>query len=160
LAVKTIWLIAVMFCAVGGVRAEEPAAQKGDAAAIRELYGEYDAAWNTANVAQLAMIWSDDADHVEPDGRAIQGRATIKQALEQRLAGDLKGTRSQQSVTGIRFVAPDVAVVDVSYEVSGAHDAQGKSLPAIQGRYVDIWVKRRGTWYIAADRPVGWPATN
>jgi ketosteroid isomerase-like protein len=49
---------------------------------------------------------------------------------------------------------PDVAVVDAAYEVSGARGAQGQSLPALRGRYVDIWVKRAGKWHIVADRPV------
>lgn len=151
---KTIWLIAVMISLAAPVRAEEAAARKDDAAAIRELYVEYDTAWNQGKVAALAMVWTDDADHVEPDGRAVEGRAAIKQNLEQRFLGDLKGTHSQQTVTGIRFIAPDVAVVDATYEVSGALDAQGQSRPPLQGRYVDIWVKRKGSWYIAADRPV------
>lgn len=151
---KTIWLTVLMISVAAAVRAEEPAARKDDAAAIRELYTEYDLAWNNGNAAQLAVVWTDDADHVEPDGRAVAGRAAIKTDLEQRLLGDLKGTRSQQTVTGIHFISPDVAVVDASYEVSGALDAEGHSRPALQGRYVDIWVKRRGAWYIAADRPI------
>jgi len=39
-------------------------------------------------------------------------------------------------------------------ELSGAHDAQGQSLPPLQGCYVDIWRKRAGNWHIVADRPI------
>ncbi len=156
---KMIWVFAAMICMAATVRAEDAAAQKDDAAAIRELYTEYDAAWNKGNSAQLAMVWTDDADHVEPNGRVVAGRTAIWKDFEQRFAGDLKDTRSQQTVTGIRFITPDVAVADASYEVTGARDAQGQVRPALQGHYVDIWVKRKGTWYIAADRPVaGAPA--
>jgi uncharacterized protein (TIGR02246 family) len=151
---RTIWLFAVMICVAAAVQAKEPAARSGDAEAIRQLYARYDAAWNKGDFAGLAMVWADDADHVEPDGRAIKGRAAIAKELGQRLATDLKGTRSQQTITDIRFVTSDVAVVDATYEVSGAHDAQGQSLPALQGRYVDIWLKHAGKWHIVADRPV------
>jgi uncharacterized protein (TIGR02246 family) len=151
---RTIWLLAVMISVAVAVRAEDPAAHSGDAEAIRQLYARYDAAWDKGDVGGVAMVWADDADHVEPDGRAIKGRAAIEKDLGQRLASDLKGTRSQQTITGIRFITPDVAVVDAAYEVSGARDAQGQSLPALEGRYVDIWVKRGGKWHIAADRPI------
>jgi uncharacterized protein (TIGR02246 family) len=151
---KTIWLLAVMIAVAAAVRAEESAARSGDAKAIRQLYAAYDAAWNKGDLAGLATIWADDADHVEPDGRAIKGRAAIEKELGQRFATDLKGTRSRQMIMGIRLITPDVAVVDAAYEVSGAHDAQGKSLRALQGRYVDIWLKRAGKWHIVVDRPI------
>jgi uncharacterized protein (TIGR02246 family) len=151
---KTIWLLAVMISVAAAVHAEEPAARSGDAKAIRQLYAAYDAAWDKGDVAGLVTIWADDADHVEPDGRAIKGRAAIEKELGQRFATDLKGTRSRQMIMGIRLITPDVAVVDAAYEVSGVHDAQGKSLRALQGRYVDIWLKRAGKWHIVADRPI------
>jgi uncharacterized protein (TIGR02246 family) len=151
---RTIWLLAVMISVAAAVQAAEPAARSGDAKAIRQLYAGYDAAWDKGDVAGLAMVWADDADHVEPDGRAIKGRAAIEKDLGQRFATDLKGTRSRQMIIGIRLIAPDVAVVDAAYEVSGARDAQGQSLPALQGSYVDIWVKRAGKWRIVADRPI------
>jgi uncharacterized protein (TIGR02246 family) len=151
---RTIWLFAVMISVAAVVQAAEPAARSGDAKAIRQLYAGYDAAWNKGDVAELAKVWADDADHVEPDGRAIKGRTAIAKELGQRFATDLKGTRSRQMIIGMRLITPDVAVVDAAYEVSGAHDAQGKSLPALQGRYVDIWLKHAGMWHIVADRPI------
>lgn len=151
---RTIWLLAVMISVAAAVRAEEPAARSGDVEAIRQLYAGYDAAWNKGDAAGLALVWADDADHVEPDGRLIKGRTAIEKELGQRFATDLKGTRSQQTITGIRLITPDVAVVDASYEVSGARDAQGQSLAVLQGRYVDVWVKHAGKWHIVADRPI------
>jgi uncharacterized protein (TIGR02246 family) len=151
---RTIWLLAVLVFVAAAVRAEVPAARRGDAEAIRQLYTRYDAAWNKGDTAGLALIWAYDADHVAPDGRAVNGRTAIAKELGQRLATDLKGSRSQQTISGIRFITPDVAVVDATYQVSSARDAQGKSLPPLQGRYVDIWLKRAGKWHIIADRPI------
>ena len=78
---RTIWLLAVMLSVAAAVRAEAPAARSADAKAIRQLYAGYDAAWNKGDLAGLAMVWADDADHVEPDGRAIKGRAAIAKDL-------------------------------------------------------------------------------
>ena len=83
---RTIWILALMLAAAVAAPADDAAKQKADEAAIRELYVEYDAAWNKSNLAALAMVWTDDAVHVEPDGRSIQGRAAIKTAFEGRFA--------------------------------------------------------------------------
>lgn len=151
---RTIGLLSVIILVAAPAWAEKPVKRSGDAQTIRQLYAAYDAAWNKGDSAGLAMIWADDADHVEPDGRAVKGRVAIEKGLRQRFATDLKGTRSQQTIKDIRFVTHDVAVVDASYEVTGARDAQGQSLPALQGSYIDIWVRRGGKWHIVADRPI------
>ena len=96
---RTIWLLAVVVFVAAAVRAEVPAARSGDAGVIRQLYARYDAGWNNGDLAGLALIWAYDADHVEPDGRAVKGRAAIEKELGQRFATDLKGTRSQQTIT-------------------------------------------------------------
>jgi uncharacterized protein (TIGR02246 family) len=150
---KTIRLLVVMIF-VATAWAEGPAARSGDEETIRQLYTGYDAAWNKGDVAALTLAWADDADHVEPDGRAVKGRAAIEKEVAQRFATDFKGTRSQQTITGIRFLTPEVAVVDASYEVTGVRDPQGQPAPPLKGRYVDIWAKRAGKWQIVADRPV------
>ncbi len=150
---KTVGLLVVMIL-VATAWAEGPAARSGDEETIRQLYAGYDAAWNKGDVAALTLAWAADADHVEPDGRAVKGRAAIEKDLAQRFATDLKGTRSQQTITGVRFITPDVALVDASYEVTNVRDPQGQPAPPLKGRYVDIWSKRGGKWQIVADRPV------
>ena len=151
---KKLFLATLIFLAVP-MSAPTASARIGREETIRKLYLSYDAAWNRGAVADLAAFWADDADHMEPNGRLITGRTALAKELADRFATDLKGTHSKQTVDAIRFITSDVAVVDASYEVTGAHDPDGKSLPPIEGRYVDIWVKRAGKWHIAADRPIG-----
>ncbi len=135
-------------------------AASADENAIRKLYATYDRVWDSGDAHQLGALWAADADHVEPDGRMLSGRAAIENALAARLAGDLKGTQSKQQVESIRFLTPEIAAVDTTYIVAGAHDAAGKALPAMHGRYLDIWQKRDGVWQIVLDRPVNAPAAS
>ncbi len=153
--IKYLAVVAVMVVALP-LRAEQ-AARGSDEAAIRSLYVSYDAAWNKGDVNALGAVWADDADHVDPDGRRVSGRAALEKDLASRFATDLRGTRSVQTVEAVRLLKPDVAVVDAAYEVTGLQDAQGKPLPPLQGRYLDIWVKRGDTWQIVMDRPVAPP---
>lgn len=133
------------------------AAANADEVALRKLYVDYDATWNKGDAKGMAMFWAADAVHVEPNGSVVNGRAALEKSLAERFAATLKGTHSQQTVETIQFIKPDVAVVDAAYEVTGAHSADGKELPTLRGRYVDIWLKQAGTWRIVADRPLAAP---
>ncbi len=155
---KRLFLAALIVLAFP-MTAHRAGARNSGEATIRKLYASYDETWNKGDAAALAAFWADDADHMEPDGRTIAGRAALAKNLAERLDADLKGTHSHQTVESIRFVTADVAVVDASYEVTGARDLAGKGKPPIQGRYVDIWVKRSGKWHITVDRPVAPPAS-
>jgi uncharacterized protein (TIGR02246 family) len=150
---KFLTVAAVIFCAVP-LYAGRGDAGGADEQAIRQLYASYDAIWDKADAKAMAQFWAEDAYHVEPDGRVVTGRAAIAKELADRFATDLKGTRSKQTLDGVHFIKPDVAVVDASYEVTGMQDAEAKLLPPLQGRYIDIWVKKGGKWHIVTDRPV------
>jgi uncharacterized protein (TIGR02246 family) len=150
---KFLTVAAVIFCAVP-LYAGRGDAGGADEQAIRQLYASYDAIWDKADAKAMAQFWAEDAYHVEPDGRVVTGRAAITKELADRFATDLKGTRSKQTLDGVHFIKPDVAVVDASYEVTGMQDAEAKPLPPLQGRYIDIWVKKGGKRHIVTDRPV------
>jgi len=148
------YLVVVVVMVVALPAGAEQTAGGPDEVAIRKLYAGYDAAWNTGDVKALSAAWADDADHVEPDGRMISGRAALEKDLTTRFATDLRGTRSVQTVEAVRFIKPDIAAVDAAYAVTGVQDAEGKPLPPLKGRYLDIWMKRGDTWQIIMDRPV------
>ncbi len=151
-------LLAALIVLAFPLTAHRASARSSGEETIRKLYASYDETWNKGDAAALAAFWADDASHMEPDGHIVAGRTALAKELAERLGADLKGTRSHQTIEAIRFLTADVAVVDASYEVTGAHDLAGKSKPPIQGRYVDIWVKRSGKWKITVDRPVAPPA--
>jgi uncharacterized protein (TIGR02246 family) len=57
---------------------------------------------------------------------------------------------SHQSYTAIttRFIRPDVAAVDVRWEMTGATDAQGNPRPDRQGLLNFVMAKNTGEWQI------------
>jgi len=48
----------------------------------------------------------------------------------------------------IRFVRPDVAAVDVHWELTGQTDAQGNARPPRQGILNFVMAKKDGKWQI------------
>jgi len=52
----------------------------------------------------------------------------------------------------IRFLRSDMAVVDGSWTITGAKDANGKALPLLRGRGCEAVQKKRGRWRFVATR--------
>ena len=52
----------------------------------------------------------------------------------------------------MRFLTPDVAIVDGQWTITGARDASGKELPPIKGRGVEIARKTDNRWRFVATR--------
>ena len=64
-----------------------------------------------------------------------------------------KGHGTQKvTIEQIRFLAPGFVVVDGSWTVTGARDAEGKELPPIHGHGTEVVQKRNGQWKFVATR--------
>jgi hypothetical protein len=57
----------------------------------------------------------------------------------------------------VRFFKPDVAAVDVKWEVTGRIDADGKALPIMKGIMVWTMTKEKGQWLIKVMHNVSLP---
>lgn len=61
------------------------------------------------------------------------------------LAGMGKGSRhSHPGTPKIRFIRPDVTIVDGDSYMAGLHDEQGKEFPPTTSRYTAVMVKESG----------------
>ena len=55
-------------------------------------------------------------------------------------------------VSGVRFLNPDVAVVNMTQEISGARDELDKPLPAQKVVATSVLVKKDGKWLTSVYR--------
>ncbi len=67
-------------------------------------------------------------------------------------SGVYKGTKLAHTVTSVRFLRRDVAIVDGGFELSGMRDSSGKMLSARSGLSTIVAVKKGDRWYVAALR--------
>lgn len=72
--------------ALQGTRPAEPPTEESTMGA---LLGAYEAAWNAGDAAGLAALYAEDAWAAFADLPAVQGRAAIEQAMEQRVRGEM-----------------------------------------------------------------------
>ena len=120
---------------------------------LQQLASDFETAWGQGDAAAVAAFWTEDGDTMNENGH-FQGRSAVEENYRQGFETIYKGTSIAIEVTSVRFLQPDVAVVDGTYEVTGATGPEGEELPAIKGLWMNVNVKEGGKWYIACSRPM------
>jgi uncharacterized protein (TIGR02246 family) len=121
-------------------------------APIRMGYAAFATAWSKDDAHAMSLAWAEDGDHVDPDGQVAKGRKEIEKLLAEQHATVFKGTHLAMRSNPIFYIKHDMALVDGTYEVTGAHDKDGKALPPLKGLFTDIWENNSGRWEIIASR--------
>ena len=122
-------------------------------AAIQSVLDAHGTAWTKGDPKAAAAVMTDDADWVSGDGSVFSGKAEIEEMHREALATNAKGSiHTHPGTPKIRFVRPDVALVDGDSYMSGVHDDSGKELPSHLSRYCAVMVKDKGRWRVIAFR--------
>jgi uncharacterized protein (TIGR02246 family) len=121
--------------------------------AIQKQFETFVAAWNRHDPRAMSETFAEDADLINPFGRAARGRSQIETLFKDEHSGSLKDTRFSLKPEGVRFVAPNTAVTDHSFEVTGARDRAGNDV-TIRGHLTNVLKKDGDTWRVVASRPM------
>jgi uncharacterized protein (TIGR02246 family) len=124
-----------------------------DVAAIERRLGDFVAAWNRHEPAQMASVWQDDGDLISPWGRIAKGRDQVQAQFREEQAGPMKTCNHQMSITSVRLVSGDVAVVDSECTLTGMRDQSGKELPPYKPHVTLVLSKKDGQWGVLCARP-------
>lgn len=118
--------------------------RRADEAAIRAHAVAIENALNKRDAAALVALFTPDGDEINGDGPRIAGREAMRQAAEVDLANWSPTMRFTLAVTGIRFLGPDIAIVETAAQFSEG------SVRANRGTWVIV--RQGGEWLIAALR--------
>jgi uncharacterized protein (TIGR02246 family) len=118
--------------------------------------------WNAQDGAACARPFAVDADFTAVNGLRANGRDLIAEGHREILATIFQGSRLTDQVESIRFIRPDVALVNVTFRL---RDQDGEPLFGIQKTSAGLVVtKESGVWSIVSfrnmvpfDRPVAGP---
>ncbi len=135
---------AVLICAVSF-------AQGSNEQQIRARSEAFAAAWNKHDPTEMAYFWSVDGDLVNPYGRSAKGLLEIQRLFQDEHSKGLK--QSTYTITGqkVRFIAPNLAVVDQDAEISGIANPDGTTV-TMKPHVVALWRKSGGEWWIVTAR--------
>jgi uncharacterized protein (TIGR02246 family) len=137
--------ILISVCTAGwlagrGACAQEKAAVKGDAAAVRAAARAYVAALRRGDMEAARQAWMPDGEYVDAAGRSSKAREVIEShAAPANQTADKREVALPDS--SLRFVTPDVAIEDGVVEGELTDDGR-----AVTGKFTAVWVKRDGRW--------------
>lgn len=134
-----------------------PLAFKHDTAAeaqIRAIVAKQAAAWDAGDGTAYAEDLAPDASFTNLFGMVMYGAAAFAERHNHILATFYKGTTKHHAIRRIRFVTPDVAIVDIDNQVRGV-----KTMPSgivvppdgiVRTQLMEVFVYRGDRWWIEA----------
>jgi uncharacterized protein (TIGR02246 family) len=122
--------------------------QQGDTQQIHGVMNAFVDAWNQHDAKAFAAVFAEDADFTNWRGQGASGRSKIEEFHAPLFATIFKNSHQTMTDIKIRFVRPDVAAVDVHWELTGQTDAQGNARPPRQGILNFVMAKKDGKWQI------------
>ena len=119
-----------------------------DEEAIQALASQYMEGWKNGDAATCAAIYAPDAESVDFFGRSHKGREEIEKSIAEVLT-TVQGSELKLERTAIRFVKPDLAVWDGTWEITGAPEVEGEQ-PPTKGLSFAVAVKQDDQWMLAS----------
>ncbi|MGA2634837.1 MAG: SgcJ/EcaC family oxidoreductase [Terracidiphilus sp.] len=132
---------------------------EADEQSIRNVMDRFIDAWNRHDAKAWTAEFSEDADFTNVRGVGASGRADIEQFHARVFATVFKNSNQKYTDIKTRFIRPDVAAVDVHWEMTGATDPAGNPVPLRQGLLNFVMVKSHGKWQIAVMHNMDLPAS-
>jgi uncharacterized protein (TIGR02246 family) len=122
--------------------------------AIREIVAAQAKAWNAGDGKAYSAHVTADVSFTNLFGMVMYGRDAFERRHSEILATFYKGTTKSHAVRKIRFVTPEVAIVDIDNEVRGVKSLpQGLAVPKdgiLRTQLMQVFVKRDTRWQVEA----------
>jgi uncharacterized protein (TIGR02246 family) len=149
---RVLWFVFLLVIPSAKIAAAAPqdSAQDKDRGAIAKAVQNYMDSWNSHDVHAVAMTYAEDCDFVNNFGDVTHGRAGMEATFGPFMTGVYSETHQTGNVRSIRFLKPDVAAVDVDWEMTGAKNQDGTLRPTRKGIHSLVMTKQGdGSWLIA-----------
>ena len=147
-------VVIVPLMLAGGMAVVSFAQDAASEAAIRAIVAEQAVAWNAGDGQAYARHLAPDASFTNIFGMVMYGAYAFAQRHADILATFYKGTTKRHDIRRIRFVTPDVAIVDIDNEVHGVKAMPGGiAVPPdgiVKTQLMEVFVRRGGRWWIEA----------
>lgn len=122
---------------------------------IRSVLSGMEEAWNRGDAKTWGGYFARDAEFVDVAGAILEGRDRIEGRHAQLLGDMFNGSHLAQKLRKIRFLQPQIAVVDVDLELYG-YKSLPKGFPTsgavLSARLKHVMVYANGAWLIVASQ--------
>ncbi len=128
------------------------AAQPRDEAAVRALGDGFAKEFVQKNADARASLFADDGTFVTPQGDYLQGRVAMVKDFGSEAQAVNGSTQAAFSNYRVRFVKPDVAVVDAMLTIHNVNGPDGQVIPVIPINFFYVAVHHGDHWLIEDGR--------
>ena len=132
---------------------------ESDEQAIHGVMDGFMDAWNHHDAKAWTALFSDDADFTNVRGVGASGRSGSEEFHARVFATIFKNSQQKYTAIKTRFIRPDVAAVDVHWEMTGSTDPAGNPVALRQGLLNFVMVKSQGKWQIVVMHNMDLPAS-
>jgi uncharacterized protein (TIGR02246 family) len=137
-------LLAAILLVIPALSGQEKA-PANDEQAVRQASAAHLAALNKGDLDGVMAFWAPDADYIDEAGKATRGHDALK-ALFKTMLSNWKDTKISSKVYSVKFLRPDVAIVDGSLETTAKDGTKDSN------RYAVVWAKSGDKWLISSAR--------
>ncbi len=109
-------------------------------------------AWSASDAKGIAALFAPDADLVTPDGIKASGRTAIEAFYTAVFARGYAGSQGVGEVISTRLIAPDLALIDGRWNISGAKTETGAARAIQSGILAAVLRRQSDGWHIVALR--------
>jgi uncharacterized protein (TIGR02246 family) len=151
---RAFGIVAMVMTFCQGGSAPAPVYDAAAETAIREIVAAQASAWDAGDGKGYSAHVTADVSFTNLFGMVIYGRDAFERRHSEILATFYKGTTKSHVVRKIRFVTPDVAIVDIDNEVRGVRSLpQGLAVPKdgiLRTQLMQVFVRRDNRWQVEA----------
>jgi len=125
-----------------------------DELGIRRVVADQVAAWNVGDAKAFSLRFAEDGSFTNIRGTVFYGHRAFEDRHAEIFKTIFKGSKLAMTVGKIHFVRPDVAIVDISTELSEVQSMPpGVKSPTdgkLRTQLQEVFVKDKSEWNIAS----------
>jgi uncharacterized protein (TIGR02246 family) len=150
--IQRLGLTLLAFTLVIGVTGSASAGQTQDEAAIRALGDNFAKAFVQKNPEQRTSLFAENGTFVTPVGDFLQGHAAMVKDFGSEAQAVNDNTQAAFSNYRIRFIKPDLAVVDALLTLHNINGPDGSVIPVIPVTFFYVASRHGNQWLIEDGR--------
>jgi uncharacterized protein (TIGR02246 family) len=159
LAILTLVFAAPLAMGVSRAAAADDSASGPDDAALKEVVAGFSNGWNTHDAHAMCASLADDIEWVNWRGEPLGSRQAVEDEHAKLFADLYKNTHRTDTVKSIRYISPELAVVDDYWTMTGARKRDGSEWPYRAGYSNFLMAKRNGRWIVIVSHTADFNAT-
>jgi len=122
--------------------------QGQDSAAIKQSVAAWEDAWNRHDAHATALRYVEDGDFSSTTAVDSHGWKELEEHYNSIFTTFLKNAQRKDTVRTIRFLTPDIASVDIDWQMTGAKTRDGQDVPVRKGLLTWIVTRHGSDWLI------------